>query len=140
MPKRAGRRRMLTVDFGRLPVRPGDRALDLGCGSGRHAFELYRRGAAVIALDQDVGGLEQVADMLTATPAEGQAPSGAHAEVMKGDALALPYDDDWFDTVVAAEVLEHIPDDEQAIAEIARVVKPGGHVAVTVPRWLPERI
>src|SRR3989442_1783478 len=37
--------RVLTVDFRRFPVRPGHRVLDLGCGGGRHAFELYRRGA-----------------------------------------------------------------------------------------------
>jgi SAM-dependent methyltransferase len=59
---------------------------------------------------------------------------------MKGDALALPYDDASFDVVVAAEILEHIVEDSLAMAEIARVVRPGGRVAVTVPRWLPERI
>ena len=37
---------MLTVDFRRFPVRPGHRVLDLGCGGGRHAFEVYRRGGA----------------------------------------------------------------------------------------------
>jgi SAM-dependent methyltransferase len=131
---------VLTVDFRRLPIRPGDRVLDVGCGSGRHAFEAYRRGAHVVALDQDVVELEQVAAMLAAMHAEGEAPPGARAEVMKGDALALPYDDDSFDVVVAAEVLEHIRDDESAMAEIARVVRPGGHVAVSVPRWLPEKI
>src|SRR6185503_18605319 len=39
--------RVLTVDFRRFPVRPGHRVLDLGCGGGRHAFEVYRRGADV---------------------------------------------------------------------------------------------
>jgi SAM-dependent methyltransferase len=131
---------MLTVDFRRLPVGPGDRMLDLGCGAGRHAFEAYRRGASVVAFDQDVVGLEQVADMFAAMALKGQAPAGAQAEVMKGDALALPYDDASFDVVVAAEILEHIVEDSLAMAEIARVVRPGGRVAVTVPRWLPERI
>jgi SAM-dependent methyltransferase len=131
---------VLTVDFRRFPVGPGDRVLDVGCGAGRHAFEAYRRGADVVALDHDVVELEQVAATFAAMAAEGQPLPGARAEVMKGDALALPYDDAAFDAVIAAEVLEHIPDDTQAMAEIARVVRPGGRVAVTVPRWLPERI
>ena len=60
------------------------------------------------------------------------------ADVKQGDALALPFADGEFDRVVAAEVLEHIPDDSAAIAELVRVLRPGGTVAVTVPRWLPE--
>ena len=41
---------MLTVDFERLGLEPGDRVIDMGCGAGRHAFEMYRRGADVIML------------------------------------------------------------------------------------------
>ena len=40
---------MLTVDFDRLGLQPGERILDMGCGGGRHAFEAIRRGATVIA-------------------------------------------------------------------------------------------
>jgi SAM-dependent methyltransferase len=52
----------------------------------------------------------------------------------------MPFADGEFDRVVASEVLEHIPDDETAIAELVRVLRPGGTIAVTVPRWLPEKI
>ena len=48
---------MLTVDFDRLGLEPGDRVLDMGCGAGRHAFEMYRRGADVIAFDMDADEL-----------------------------------------------------------------------------------
>jgi SAM-dependent methyltransferase len=52
----------------------------------------------------------------------------------------MPFGDGSFDRVIAAEVLEHVPADQRALAEIARVLRPGGLLAVTVPAWLPERI
>jgi SAM-dependent methyltransferase len=131
---------VLTVDFDRLGVRAGDRVLDMGCGAGRHAFELYRRGAHVVALDHDATELKAVAAMFAGMAEEGQAPADATATAVRGDALALPFPDDAFDCVVASEILEHIPEDERAMRELTRVVKPGGSVAVTVPRWLPERV
>jgi SAM-dependent methyltransferase len=131
---------VLTVDFTRLPVGPGERVLDLGCGAGRHAFEALRRGASVVALDADAGELRGVAEMVAAMDAAGEVPPGAAARAVRGDATRMPFPDDAFDRVIAAEVLEHIPDDWQALREIARVLRPGGRLAVTVPAWLPERI
>ena len=131
---------MLTVDFDRLAVLPGHRLLDIGAGAGRHAFEAYRRGAEVTALDQDSDGLAEVEQMFTAMTAAGEAPSGGSATTVRGDALGLPYPDAHFDRIIASEILEHIPEDDKAIAELARVLKPGGVAAVTVPRWLPEKV
>ena len=131
---------MLTVDFDRLGLRPGDRVLDMGCGAGRHAFEMFRRGADVIAFDQDGDELAGVLELFAAMREEGQVPAGAEADIKQGDALSLPFPDGEFDRIVAAEVLEHIPEDTTAIAELARVLRPGGTIAVTVPRWLPEKI
>ncbi len=131
---------MLTVDFRRLPVGPGHRVLDLGCGGGRHAFEVLRRGADVVAFDQDPAELENVAAMFVAMDKAGEVPPGATGRTVTGDALDMPFPDASFDTVIAAEVLEHIPDDMAAMREIVRVLKPGGLVAVTVPSFLPERI
>jgi len=121
-------------------VSPGDRVLDLGCGGGRHAFEVYRRGASVIAFDSDHGELRQVSAMTAAMLEAGEVHPPACAAAVTGDATAMPFADATFDKVIAAEVLEHIPADQHALAEIARVLKPGGLVAVTVPAWLPERI
>jgi SAM-dependent methyltransferase len=131
---------MLTVDFDRLGLQPGDRVLDMGCGAGRHAFEMFRRGAHVVAFDQDADELGAVLDLFGAMRGAGEVPAGAEADIKEGDALALPFADGEFDRVVAAEVLEHLPDDATAAAELARVLRPGGTLAVSVPRWLPERI
>jgi SAM-dependent methyltransferase len=65
-------------------------------------------------------------------------PGGATA--ISGDATAMPFGDGTFDRVIAAEVLEHILDDQRAMNELARVLRPGGLAAITVPSWLPERI
>jgi SAM-dependent methyltransferase len=131
---------LLTVDYDRLDVRPGMTVLDLGCGEGRHAFEAYRRGASVVAVDWGVSEVETTKRWLGAIAEAGEAPQDARAEVVRGDLLRLPFPDASVDRVIASEVLEHIPDDVTAMAEIFRVLKPGGRVAVTVPRYGPERI
>lgn len=131
---------MLTVDLDRLRLAAGDHLLDMGCGGGRHAFAALRRGARVVAFDTDGGELKQVRDMAAAMIAEREVPSPGFALPVQGDALALPFGDGAFDRVIAAEVLEHIPDDLGAIAELARVLAPGGRIAVTVPTRLPERV
>jgi SAM-dependent methyltransferase len=131
---------VLTVDFARLGLRPGDRLLDLGCGGGRHAFEAHRRGASVVAFDRNDGDTKDAAAMLAAMRLAGEAPGGALGTAVNGDALALPFADESFDRVIAAEVLEHVPDDAAAVAELTRVLRPGGTLAVTVPRWFPERV
>lgn len=123
---------MLTVDYDRLGVRAGDRLLDLGCGAGRHAYEAMRRGAEVVALDADDTELKQVAVIMAEVDGDGSP--------VNGDALHLPFPDGAFDRVIAAEVLEHIPADTTAMAELARVLRPGGTMAVTVPRWFPELV
>ena len=51
---------MLTVDYARLGLQPGDRVLDMGAGAGRHAFEVFRRGADIVALDYNLADLKDV--------------------------------------------------------------------------------
>ncbi|WP_297599865.1 methyltransferase domain-containing protein [Mycobacterium sp.] len=131
---------MLTVDFDRLGIGPSCKVIDVGCGAGRHAFEAYRRGADVVAFDRDEAELRSVDTILRAMAENGEAPAGSSAKVVAGDALALPYADQTFDCVIASEILEHIPQDDVAIAELIRVLKVGGTLAVSVPRWLPERV
>ena len=70
----------------------------------------------------------------------GEAATGGGRGLRLGRRHGLPFPNGSFDRVIAAEVLEHIFDDNGAIAEIVRVTKPGGLVAVTVPRLGPERV
>ncbi len=130
---------MLTARYDQLGVHPGDRLLDLGCGFGRHAFEAARRGAAVVALDAGRAEVEGVVATFVAMTEAGELdPARQYAAVVQGDALALPFADGAFDRIICSEVLEHIPDDRGAIDELARVLRPGGTIAVTVPRFGPE--
>jgi SAM-dependent methyltransferase len=131
---------VLTVDFRRLPIQSGTRLLDLGCGAGRHAFEAARRGARVVALDADSGELAQVAAIAAAMAEAGELAPTASITTVASDATAMPFPDGAFDIVIAAEVMEHIGTDQDAMDEVSRVLRPGGLVAVTVPAWLPERI
>ncbi|MGH9044089.1 MAG: class I SAM-dependent methyltransferase [Acidimicrobiales bacterium] len=130
---------MLTADFDKLGVGADERLLDLGCGFGRHAYAASRRGAKVVALDAGRTELESVRSMYAAMVEAGELdPSRVSAGGVQADALALPFADDAFDRIVASEVLEHIHDDLGAMRELARVLRPGGTMAVTVPRFGPE--
>ena len=131
---------MLTVDFDRLGIGPGTRVLDLGCGMGRHAHEALRRGATVTAADLDTEALTHVEAVATAMLEAGEVRRGGSLETAVADALNLQFEDGTFDVVIVSEVFEHIPEDRAAMAELHRVLRPGGCGAVTVPRYLPEAV
>lgn len=129
---------MLTIRFDELGLRPGQRVLDVGAGFGRHVYECARRGARVVALDYAADEVVQTRDTLAAMVTAGEITGDRLVGVLRGDARRLPFADDSFDVVITSEVLEHIQDDVAAIAEMVRVLKPGGRFAGTVPAWLPE--
>jgi SAM-dependent methyltransferase len=131
---------MITVDFGRLPSDPGKRILDVGCGSGRHTAEAARRsGWTAIGSDLNPADLRSARDRLNYHEQAG-ATGGGPWGFLAADATRLPFADQTFDIVVCSEVLEHIPDHHLAVAELVRVLKNGGDLVVSVPRYLPERI
>ena len=131
---------MLTIRFDRLDLRPGDRVLDVGAGFGRHVFECARRGADVVALDYAEDEVVETRATLGAMVAAGEIDIERFHGVLRGDATRLPFADASFDKVITSEVLEHVQDDVAAIAEMIRVLRPGGTFAATVPAWGPEKV
>lgn len=102
--------------------------LDVGCGDGALAAALSRRGARVTGLDPDPHILEAAR-----TRAEAES---VDLHLVPGRAEALPFVDETFDRVVAVTVLCFIPQADQAIAEMARVLKPGGRLVIgELGRW-----
>jgi SAM-dependent methyltransferase len=131
---------MLTVRFPRLGLTPGDLVLDAGAGFGRHAYEVARLGGRIVALDYADDEVRTTRATFGAMIEEGQIASHNYVGALRGDATSLPFADGTFDRVITSEVLEHIQDDVTAIAELARVLRPGGTLACTVPSWWPEKI
>ena len=127
---------MLTARLEKLGLKPGAWVLDLGCGEGRHVHGLHVLGGInVVGLDRDGPSLVKAREGLAMLPA-----ATATTGFVEGDAYRTPYADATFDAVICSEVLEHLEDYHAALAEIARVLKPGGVFVATVPRAWPERI
>ena len=136
---------MLTIDLERLGLAPGSRVLDLGCGDGRHTRATRMlRAVGAVALDLAAKEADRAATSLRAMDAGesivAPADDAGAWMVVRGDGYRLPFADGAFDCVIASEVLEHLDDDDEALAEIRRVLKPDGTFALSVPRWFPELV
>ncbi len=131
---------MLTVDYTKLELEPGMLVLDLGAGFGRHAFETARRGASVVAADLAYDEMKSTKDTFAAMYLAGELPKSLTTVSVQANGLTLPFADHTFDRIIASEILEHVPDDQGVMAELFRVLKPGGRLAATVPAALPEQI
>ncbi len=130
---------MHTIDLKLLHLDDGARALDLGCGTGRHLHGMYYAGKAhVVGVDLSLEDMTKAREGFESMP--DVTATHQRWSLAASDALRLPFPDAGFDTIVCSEVLEHIPDYEGAVREIARTIKPGGRLAVSVPRAWPEWI
>ena len=129
---------MLTVDLERLGLQPGDWLLDAGCGGGRHAFGVLERDAHVVGVDLDLEGLKVARAGINER--RGTALEKLHGGVIQGDVFKLPFPNDHFDRVICAEVMEHVHDYPAAIRELARVLRPGGSMGLTIPTAITEHV
>jgi SAM-dependent methyltransferase len=116
-----GRRAIIAGELDRLALRPGARALDAGCGSGRMLLELARYG--------EVSGIELNDQAVAAARARGP------FDVRAGRVEELPWDAGEFDLITCLDVVEHLRDDVGGLAELRRVSAPGGWLVVTVPAY-----
>lgn len=142
---------MVTVDFERLNIKRGDRILDAGCGTGRHLAEaLGYREVTIVGIDLNQSELRQAEDRLrflesvrrqedSNIPTCGIAKEGKWF-LTQASVNNLPFPAASFDVVICCEVLEHLKDCRPAVEELVRVLKPGGQLALSVPRYFPERV
>lgn len=127
---------LLTVDLERLEVNPGDLVLDAGCGEGRHCFGMLGRGAQVVGFDLDFASMRDAAKRLRREAAARQ----SLGEMTQGDIFQLPFADATYDRVICSEVMEHVHSYQNAAVELARVTKPGGRLAITIPTETSEHL
>jgi ubiquinone/menaquinone biosynthesis C-methylase UbiE len=99
--------------------------LDAGCGSANHAIRLAKRGFQITAIDFSQPVLDIAAQRINDLGLSGR------INLRQADLTALPFDDQSFDIVYCWGVLMHIADVEKAIAELCRVVKPGGRIVIS---------
>ncbi|MFP4672679.1 MAG: methyltransferase domain-containing protein [Desulfohalobiaceae bacterium] len=132
---------MLTFDPARLDLAPGDRVLDLGCGQGRHGHALLRqKSLQVYGLELSLQELQQAKSGFKLLQAEASPEYPGGYLLLQGDCLHLPLAPSSLQAVICCEVLEHLQNYHQALLEIRRVLKPGGILVISVPRYGPERI
>jgi demethylmenaquinone methyltransferase/2-methoxy-6-polyprenyl-1,4-benzoquinol methylase len=104
---------------------PDDRVLDVATGTGLVARELVRRyGCRVVGLDQSEGMLAAARQRLDRDPG-----LASRVELTVGEAESLPFADDEFDHLTFTYLLRYVEDPAATLAELARVVKPGGRIA-----------
>lgn len=110
-----------------LPLRPGDRVLDIGCGPAWFWASVIKdvpENLDLTLADQSAGMVEEAVTRCT------QLPFGSLTG-RQAEATAMPFENDSFDMVIAMHMLYHLPDPAAGIAEMFRVLKPGGFLAVT---------
>ena len=121
------RRRMEVVPPAIRKHIPPGRTLEAGAGSGWMSLAVASMGHDVVALDNHQRYFPFIRRQARRM--------NCKLQLIKGDAMSLPYADGEFDVAMSVAVLEHLPDPRQGAAELRRVVRPGGHLVIGMPNW-----
>ncbi len=116
---RAGQQRRLGMILNAAEDRARGKVLENGCGVGMYVENLAPLGGKIFGLEYD---FERAAEAASRLP-----------RILNAAGEHLPFPDSFFDLILSHEVLEHVLDDRQAMAEMARVLKPGGRAVIFVP-------
>ncbi|MBM3165934.1 MAG: glycosyltransferase [Chloroflexi bacterium] len=108
----------------------GQKVLEMGCGNGDLSLEIARLGFDVVGIDISEPGIHQAVELVQKENLD------AKAQFMVMDATSLEFPDNSFDTILIAEVLEHVRDSRKLLEEAVRVVRNGGRIIVSVPDGL----
>lgn len=129
---------MLTINYKLLKFANGDAFLDVGCGEGRHLIHAcLEHNVLGVGVDLSSRDLKTARERFL--PFAEYNPQ-SQLFLQQTDATRLPFADASFDKIICSEVLEHIENYSAVLAELYRVLKPNGTLAVSVPRAWPEKI
>ena len=129
---------MNTIKYRKLKLEAGQLLLDMGCGEGRHSIgALLETPANVIGLDLSLEDLNTAKSRLNDFDLSGH---DTFCTFGVGNIKNIPIENASLDAVMCSEVLEHVDSPKESIQELVRVLKPGGVMALSVPRYLPELI
>ena len=121
------RRRRLVHDA--IGAAPGERVLDVGCGPGFYVAELLER----VGPKGHVAGVDASAPMVAMSTR--RVAGHENVELLEAPATALPFDSSSFDAAISVQVLEYVEDVPLALAELHRVLRPGGRLVVWDVDW-----
>ena len=129
---------MNTIKYNNLNLREGQLMLDMGCGEGRHSIgALLETPANIVGMDLSFEDLKTAQSRLKDFDTSELRTSCTFG---LGNINDIPFEDSSLDAVICSEVLEHVDSPNESVKELVRVLKPGGVMALSVPRYLPELI
>lgn len=127
---------MLTIDFHKLSLNSGDLVLDAGCGEGRHVFACLNFPCTVLGLDLSQNSLLKAYYILKTLRQKNEIKG--KFLLIRGDVFHFPFPNETFDRIICSEVIEHFRVEKLLIAELTRILKNGGRIAISVPTLITE--